>query len=72
MGQVEAASLIQSSFGIPGNLEVVARVEDRLVHFWRDSGPAFTWNGPFTIAQDVSGNPAPSKVGLGNYREILS
>jgi hypothetical protein len=32
------------------NLEVVARVGNKLAHFWRDSGPAFKWNGPFFFA----------------------
>ncbi len=41
--------MIQSNFGTPGNLEVIARVGDRLVSFFRDSGPAFNWNGPFLM-----------------------
>jgi hypothetical protein len=52
----DAVSLIQSNFGIPGNLEVVARSGDRLVTFWRDSGPSFTWHGPYPVAvEDASG-----------------
>ncbi len=46
VGPVAAASLIQSNYGSPGNLEVVARMGDRLAHFYRDSGPRFAWNGP--------------------------
>ena len=49
-GQVAAVSLIQSNYGSPGNLEVVARIGNRLAHFWRDSGPSFTWHGPFFIS----------------------
>ncbi len=49
-GQVEAVTLIQSNFGDPGNLELVARVGDRLAFFFRDSGPAFNWNGPFFLS----------------------
>jgi hypothetical protein len=49
-GRVETVSLIQSNFGSPGNLEVVARIGDRLAHFWRDSGPGFVWQGPFFFA----------------------
>lgn len=52
------ASLIQSSYGNPGNLEVVARNGERLAFFWRDSGPAFRWDGPYTIAVGVSGSPS--------------
>ena len=47
-------SMIQSNFGNPGNLEVVCRIGDKLVFFWRDSGPAFNWNGPFPLI--VNGN----------------
>ena len=50
-GQVSRISLIQSNFGSPGNLEVVARIGNRLALFWRDSGPAFQWNGPFFITR---------------------
>jgi hypothetical protein len=49
-GHVEAVTLIQSNFGDPGNLELVARVGDRLAFFFRDSGPAFNWNGPFFLS----------------------
>jgi len=48
-GQVDAVTMIQSNFGSPGNLEVVARAGDQLFFFWRDSGPAFNWNGPFAL-----------------------
>lgn len=54
----QGASLIQSNFGSPGNLEVVAVTStNQLVHFWRDSGPSFTWTGPFVIASGVTGVP---------------
>jgi hypothetical protein len=46
LGKVEAVSLIQSNFGDPGHLELVAQVEGHLAFFWRDSGPDFRWNGP--------------------------
>jgi len=64
-GQVDALSLIQSNFGNPGNLEVVARIGDRLALFWRDSGPSFAWSGPFFFgAVGATGNP---RVSLGDY-----
>jgi hypothetical protein len=53
LGTVDAVSLIQSNFGNPGNLEVIARVGNRLVSFWRDSGPSFAWGGPFEVATGV-------------------
>jgi hypothetical protein len=40
-------TLIQSNFGSPGNLELIARVGLQLHFMWRDSGPAFQWTGPF-------------------------
>ena len=57
LGRVDSVSMIQSSFGTPGNLELVARVGDTLHAFWRDSGPTFTWNGPAQIATGAAGNP---------------
>ena len=41
--------MIQSNFGSPGNLELIARAGNQLQFYWRDSGPAFRWNGPFPI-----------------------
>lgn len=71
---MEAVTLIQSNFGSPGNLEVIARAGGQLHFFWRDSGPAFTWNGPFAIASGVSGNPAlvQSRFGAqGNFEAVV-
>ena len=44
LGHVDAVSLIESNFSAsghgPGNLELVARVGDRLAYFWEpDNGP---------------------------------
>jgi hypothetical protein len=49
MGNVDEITLIQSNFGSPGNLELIARVGDQLFFLWRDSGPAFQWNGPWPL-----------------------
>ncbi|MGW0615695.1 hypothetical protein [Streptomyces sp. NPDC002788] len=49
LNHVDAVTMIQSNYGNPGNLEVIARVGDQLDFFWRDSGPAFAWNGPHPI-----------------------
>src|SRR5918998_530996 len=59
-GDVAGLSLIQSSFGTPGvgSLEVVARVGDRLAHYWRLDHSPYTWQGPFFFAAGASGNPA--------------
>lgn len=70
----EAVTLIQSNFGNPGNLELVARSGDQLVFFWRDSGPEFRWSGPIIIDKGVSGCPCmiQSKFGLkGNFELVV-
>jgi hypothetical protein len=74
LGAVEAVTMIQSSFGSPGNLEVIARVGTQLVFFWRDSGPAFRWNGPFPVAAGAAGNPVliQSRFGTrGNFELVF-
>src|SRR5262249_49525444 len=51
-GRIDAVTMIQSNFGSPGNLEVVARTGDRLIFLWRDSGPGLQWHGPFPLIAD--------------------
>ena len=51
-GRFEAVGMIQSNFGDSGNLEVVGRIADRLVFFWRDSGRPVRWNGSIPIVAD--------------------
>ncbi|HEU0016148.1 MAG TPA: galactose oxidase-like domain-containing protein [Longimicrobium sp.] len=53
-GTVNAVALLQSNFGSPGNLEVVAQVGSQLVHYFRD---ASGWHGPTPFASGVSGAP---------------
>ncbi len=72
-GVYDSVTLIQSNFGDPGNLEVVARTGDQLHFYWRDSGPAFGWNGPSPIASGAVGNPAliQSRFGArGNFEMV--
>jgi hypothetical protein len=45
--------MIESNYGDPGNLEVVCNAGGQLQFFWRDSGPAFNWNGPYFLAATV-------------------
>src|SRR6266581_1849437 len=74
LGNVDAASLIQSNFGHPGNLEVVARSGNLLSHFWRDSQPPYAWHGPLHFEIGVSGNPAliQSRFGSqGNFELVV-
>ncbi len=56
-GQFDAVSLIQSNFGSPGNLEVVARAGDQLMSLWREGPPGFTWHGPYPIVVEGAGGP---------------
>jgi hypothetical protein len=72
-GRIDEITMIQSNFGSPGNLELIARTGDQLVFFWRDSGPAFAWNGPFPIGGGVRGNPVlvQSRFGTqGNFELV--
>jgi hypothetical protein len=74
LGVVDAVTMIQSNFGSPGNLEVVCRVGDQLQFFWRDSGPAFNWNGPFFLESGAAGNPVliQSRFGQqGNFELVV-
>ena len=75
LGHVDAVSLIQSNYGLTGNLDLVARVGERLVHFWREVSPGSTWYGPTTIVErGVSGNPAliQSRFGKrGNFELVV-
>ena len=65
-GHFDAVTLIQSSFGDPGNLGMIARSGDKLTFFWRDSGPESKWNGPEIIARGVRGTPSMIQSTLGN------
>ncbi|HWU22172.1 MAG TPA: C1 family peptidase [Nocardioides sp.] len=74
LGSVDAVTMIQSNYGWPGNLEVVARAGDTLQFFWRDSGPDYVWNGPYQIASGVCGNPVliQSRFGSqGNFELVV-
>ncbi len=75
LGNVTGVTVIQSNFGSPGNLEVVAIANNKLHTFWRNSGPAFRWYGPSTIEASfqVTGNPAliQSRYGTkGNFELV--
>jgi hypothetical protein len=70
-GVVEAVALLQSSFGTPGNLEVVARVGTQLVQYFRDAGG---WHGPYPLASGVAGVPSflQSRIGTPGNFELVS
>ena len=65
-GVYDAVAMIESNFGNPGNLEVVARQGDKLFAFWRDSGPSYTWHGPLQFASGAAGNPSFVQGRFGN------
>ena len=65
-GVVDAVTLIQSSFN---NLEIVARIGDRLAHFWRNSA-TLEWSEPVFFATGVSGTPAFIEGRFGNFEVV--
>ncbi|MCJ7445963.1 MAG: hypothetical protein MUO26_15825 [Methanotrichaceae archaeon] len=65
-GIFDSIALIQSNFGEPGNLELVARSDDQLFHFWRDFGKEINWNGPIPIDTGVAGTPSLIQCSFGN------
>lgn len=78
LGLVDAVTMIQSnisSSGGPGNLEVIARVGDRLEAFWREDVPPFNWSGPIAVpgAKGVTGNPVliQSQFGIRGDFEVI-
>jgi hypothetical protein len=62
LGVVDAVSIIQSNFsssGVgPGNLELIARVGNRLAFSWRTDQPPFTWSDPVFFLDGVTGSPS--------------
>lgn len=62
-GSFDAVGLVQSNYGSgPGNLEVVARAGETLVHWWREDASPWTWHGPVPVAPPAA--PAASRAGL--------
>lgn len=65
-GAFDAAALIQSSFtegSNIGNLEVIARQQGQLVHYWRSDQTPLIWIGPFGAevglpTEGVNGTPS--------------
>jgi hypothetical protein len=76
LGQVDAVSLIQSNLGVPGmgSLELVTRIGDRLLHFWRaPDAPPGSWSAARSVGSGASGNPAllQSTFGIIGHFELV-
>jgi hypothetical protein len=69
------ATLIQSNYGNPGNLEVLATDDaGNLDFFWRLDHAPWTWSGPFRIASGLRGVPSliQGKHGVkGNFEVVV-
>jgi hypothetical protein len=75
LGLVDAACLIQSNLGDPGQLEIVAKVGDQLAHLWRNAQPPFHWHGPELFASGVNDPPGfiQSRYGrTGNFEVVTT
>ena len=69
---IGATSLVQSTFGAFGNLEVVANQGGKLVHTYRDDGGSWAWKtpAPLPATVDPHGTPAflQGRIGaVGNF-----
>ncbi|AUX20111.1 hypothetical protein SOCEGT47_005740 [Sorangium cellulosum] len=58
LGRVDAVAMTQRVGAAPGDLEVVARLGDRLLFFWRSPGAGAAWQGPLEVVSGVAGAPA--------------
>jgi hypothetical protein len=65
-GHFDAVSMIQSNYGDPGHMELIARRGDRLSFMFRDSDPVTPWHGVWDIAQGVAGTPALIQSNFGS------
>jgi hypothetical protein len=55
-------ALIQSTFGVKGNFEVVVPDSCGLAHYWRDNDNGNTWNGPDLFGADAGAVDAVSMI----------
>ena len=76
-GDLGATSLIQSTYGPAGNLEVVAREGGKLVHSSRDDGGTWRWKTPAPLPGTAldTGFPAflqrrPAGAATGNFEVV--
>ena len=65
-GVFDAVTMIQSNFGEPGNLEIVAQTGDQLAFFWGELGEELTWHGPEIIAAGIAGAPSMIQSSFGS------
>jgi hypothetical protein len=79
LGTVAAVTVTQSDFAAPGNLEVIARYDDRLQLYWREfwQPPTKRWRGPLPVEVDggpltgASGTPALVQLRPGREGDFL-
>jgi hypothetical protein len=79
-GVFGSLGLLQANFGIMGNFEMVAPLEDgQLAHFWRNNdAPGLPWNGPFPFGSPdtydvitcLQGTFSSTGNGLGNLEVV--
>ncbi|WP_437648031.1 alpha/beta hydrolase [Sorangium sp. So ce362] len=61
LGRFDAVAMIQRGAGAPGapgDIEVVARIGDRLLMFRRSPGAGAAWQGPEEVVSGIRGTPA--------------
>jgi Galactose oxidase-like, Early set domain/Glyoxal oxidase N-terminus len=73
-GNVSAVAMAQTNYGAVGNLEVIARVGNDLVHYFRDDGGTWNWSGPFLVGNGADGSPAfiQSALGTKGHFEVVT
>jgi hypothetical protein len=73
-GVFDSVTMIQSNFGEPGHLEIVARTGDQLAFFWGELGEELKWHGPEIIATGIAGTPSMIQSnfgGKGNFDLVV-
>jgi hypothetical protein len=73
-GHFDALTMIESNYGSPGDMELIAVRGDRLSFMFHDSDPATPWHGPWDIASGVAGVPSliQSSFGQkGNFEVVV-
>jgi hypothetical protein len=73
-GHFDALTMIESNYGSPGDMELIAVRGNSLSFMFRDNDPATPWHGPWDIAGGVAGVPSliQSSFGQqGNFEVVV-